>query len=209
MVDGHDAGDPGERGMSGKTLVAGVGNIFLGDDGFGVEVARRLAGVELPEGVKVADFGIRAVHLAYELLDGYDTAILIDATPQGEPPGTLFVIEPEVDASHKEAAVQEGQTPLIDAHGLTPTEVLTLLQSLGGSVERLLVVGCEPAEVTERIGLSETVEAVVDQAVQLVQELVQGSGERPKVQGSGEPPKVQGSGEPPNEVVGYESMKGG
>jgi hydrogenase maturation protease len=158
--------------MNGKTLVAGVGNIFLGDDGFGVEVARRLAETELPEGVKVADFGIRAVHLAYELLNDYDTAILIDATPKGEPPGTLFVIEPEVDVGLKEAAVQEGEAPLIDAHGLTPTEVLALLQSLGGNVDRLLVVGCEPAEITERIGLSETVAVVVDEAVRLVHELV-------------------------------------
>jgi hydrogenase maturation protease len=176
--------------VSGKTLVAGVGNIFLGDDAFGVEVARRLAATELPEGVKVADFGIRSLHLAYELLDDYDTAILIDATPMGESPGTLFVIEPEVDATLKEAAVKEGETPLIDAHGLTPTEVLTLLQSLGGRVERMFVVGCEPAEITERIGLSETLEAVVDDAVQLVQEL------------------VQGSGESPGEVVGHD-MKGG
>jgi hydrogenase maturation protease len=98
--------------------------------------------------------------------------ILIDATPQGEPPGTLFVIEPEVDTALKEAAVQGGEAPLIDAHGLTPHEILALLKSLGGSVERLLVVGCEPAEITERIGLSKTVEAVVDDAVQLVQELV-------------------------------------
>ena len=81
--------------MSGRVLVAGVGNIFLGDDGFGVEVARRLAGERLPEDVRVADFGIRGVHLAYELLDGYDTAILVDAAPRGGQPGTLYVIEPE------------------------------------------------------------------------------------------------------------------
>jgi hydrogenase maturation protease len=177
--------------MSGKTLVAGVGNIFLGDDAFGVEVAHRLAATKLPDGVKVADFGIRSVHLAYELLDGYDTAILIDATPMGEPPGTLCVIEPEVDATQKEAAVKEAETPLIDVHGLTPTEVLTLVQSLGGNVERMLIVGCEPAEITERIGLSETVEAVVDEAVRLVQELVQASGESPAG------------------VVGHETTKGG
>lgn len=161
--------------MSGKTLIAGVGNIFLGDDAFGVEVARRLAATDLPQHVKVADFGIKSVHLAYELLNDYDTAILIDATSQGEPPGTLFVIEPEVDAAPKEAAVREGDSPLIDMHGLTPTEVLVLLHSLGGHVDRVLIVGCEPADITECIGLSETVEAVVDDAVRLVQELVQGS----------------------------------
>ena len=86
-------------------LVAGIGNIFLGDDGFGVEVAQRLADRPMPEGVQVADFGIRGVHLAYELLDGYDALVLVDAVPMGEPPGTVAVIEPELDAVvHDETA---------------------------------------------------------------------------------------------------------
>jgi hydrogenase maturation protease len=160
--------------VSGRVLVAGVGNIFLGDDGFGVEVARRLADEELPEGVRVADFGIRGVHLAYELLDGYDTAILVDATPRGGPPGTVYVIEPEPPA-----AIQAGDpaaAPLMDAHAMEPDAVLGLLDVLGGSSVRVLVVGCEPAEVTERIGLSEPVERAVDDAVQMVRELLDKGG---------------------------------
>ncbi len=147
-----------------NTLVAGVGNVFLGDDGWGVEVVRRLADVELPEGVKVADFGIRGVHLAYELLDGYDEVMLIDATPRGEEPGTVYVIEPKVDAADAPA--------LIDAHGMEPQAVLGLLHTLGGNVDRVIVVGCEPADVTERMGLSEPVEKAVDQAVELVRSLL-------------------------------------
>jgi hydrogenase maturation protease len=159
--------------MTRKTLVAGCGNIFLGDDAFGVEVARRLATEELPEGVRVTDFGIRGVHLAYELLNGYDTAILVDATPRGEPPGTVYLIEPEVEGESRATLAEQAEAPLIDAHGMAPHEVLDLLSSLGSSVEQLLVVGCEPAEVTERMGLSTTVEAAVPQALQLIRELVQ------------------------------------
>jgi hydrogenase maturation protease len=156
--------------MNGRVLVAGVGNIFLGDDGFGVEVARRLAGEPLPEGVRVADFGIRGVHLAYELLDGYHTAILVDATRRGGPPGTVYVIEPEQPAARDpdDAAA----APLMDAHAMEPDAVLGLLDLLGGSSVRVLVVGCEPAEVTERIGLSEPVERAVDDAVLMVRELL-------------------------------------
>ena len=148
--------------MTRKTLVAGCGNIFLGDDGFGVEVARRLSTRPLPEGVKVTDFGIRGVHLAFELLEGYDTAILVDATPRGETPGTITVLEPEVD----------GAAMLIDAHGLAPHQVLELLSSLGSTVRRFLVVGCEPAEISERMGLSPPVSAAVDEAMRVIEALV-------------------------------------
>ena len=148
--------------MTRKTLVAGCGNIFLGDDGFGVEVARRLSTRPLPEGVKVTDFGIRGVHLAFELLDGYDTAILVDATPRGETPGTITVMEPDVD----------GAAMLIDAHGLAPHQVLELLSSLGSTVRRFLVVGCEPAEISERMGLSPPVSAAVDEAMRVIEALV-------------------------------------
>jgi hydrogenase maturation protease len=158
--------------VTGRTLVAGCGNIFLGDDGFGVEVARRLAESPMPEGIKVADFGIRGVHLAYELLDGYDTAILVDATPRGEAPGTITVLEPEVDSQGRVARARDAQAPLIDAHGMAPHEVLELLAALGGTVGRLLVVGCEPAEVTEHMGLSAPVSAAVDDAVRVIRELV-------------------------------------
>src|SRR4029450_12420487 len=115
--------------MRGRVLVAGVGNIFLGDDGFGVEVARRLAAEELPEDVRVADFGIRGVHLAPELLDGYDPAILVDATPRGGPPGTVYVIEPEPPAVRD--AGDPAETPLIDAHALEAAAVLGRLDVAG------------------------------------------------------------------------------
>jgi hydrogenase maturation protease len=148
--------------VSGRVLVAGVGNIFLGDDGFGVEVARRLADQQLPEGVEVADFGIRGVHLAYQLLEGYDLAILVDASARGGKPGSLYVIEP----------TPGGGDVLLDGHGMQPAAVLGLLEALGGPVGRVLVVGCEPAEVGERIGLSEPVGRAVGEAVRLVRELV-------------------------------------
>lgn len=153
--------------MSVRVLVAGIGNIFLGDDGFGVEVARRLAHEPFPEGVRVADFGIRGLHLAYELLDGYDTAILIDAAPRGGAPGTVYVIEPELAGDETHAGGS-----LLDAHGMEPVAVLGLLATLGGSVGRVLVVGCEPATIEEGIGLSEPVARVVAEAVRVVRELV-------------------------------------
>jgi len=148
-------------------LVAGVGNIFLGDDGFGVEVARRLAAVDLGPDVEVADFGIRGVHLAYELLDGYDFVILVDASPRGGEPGTLYVIEPE-----EPDAPDPDEVPPLDAHGMDPGAVLSLLGVLGGHVDRLLVVGCEPAVADEGMSLSPAVEAAVDPAVALVQDLI-------------------------------------
>jgi hydrogenase maturation protease len=150
-----------ERGP--RILVAGIGNIFLGDDGFGVEVANRLSGDRVPDHVSVADFGIRGVHLAYELLDGYETVVLVDALPRGEAPGTVCVLEP--DRSQLSAAP-------MDAHSMDPAAVLATLEELGGSVDRLLVVGCEPASVEEGIGLSEPVAAAVDDAVRVVLDLV-------------------------------------
>lgn len=160
--------------MKERVLVAGVGNVFLGDDGFGVEVARRLAQRPLPEHVVVADFGIRGVHLAYEMLSGYERTIIVDATARGDPPGTLFVIEPNAREAAARAgrAVAAAEGPLIDAHGLEPGSVLALLELLGGAPGEVLVVGCEPAEVSERMGLSPEVEAAVERAVYLVEELL-------------------------------------
>ena len=150
--------------MTGTVLVAGIGNIFLGDDGFGVEVAQRLADVALPDHVKVVDFGIRSLHLAYELLDGYDALILVDTIGLGdEPPGTVVLVEPEVDSG---AAVP------FDAHTMNPETVLASLHELGGEVGRLLLVGCQPATLEEGIGLSAPVAVAVDEAVRVVQELV-------------------------------------
>jgi hydrogenase maturation protease len=149
---------------SGHTLVAGVGNIFFGDDGFGVEVARRLVERELPDGVTVADYGIAGMHLAYDLSGGYDRAILIDATPRGGTPGTVYVLEPGQPA--------EADTALFDAHGMQPEVVLAMIGLLGGKTERMLIVGCEPASAGPGIGLSEPVAAAVDGAVRTVLELI-------------------------------------
>jgi hydrogenase maturation protease len=155
-----------------RVLVAGVGNVFLGDDGFGVEVARRLAGETLPGWVRVGDFGIRGVHLAYELLEGYEAAILVDAAPRGEAPGTVYVIEPDLDGQPTGPLGAGEPGVLVDAHGMEPDAVFALLKALGGDIPRLLVVGCEPAEVSERMGLSPPVAGAVDQAVAVVRELI-------------------------------------
>jgi hydrogenase maturation protease len=150
-------------------LVAGVGNIFLGDDGFGVEVAGRLSGVPVPDGVEVKDFGIRGVHLAYQLLDGYDTLVLIDAVQRGDTPGTLSVIEPELEDSDSGR-----RSPVaVDAHSMDPTSVLEMLAGLGGRVGQVLVVACEAERLDEEIGLSEPVSRAVPGAVELVMELVE------------------------------------
>jgi hydrogenase maturation protease len=144
----------------GGILVAGIGNIFLGDDGFGVEVATRLASRSWPEGVKVADFGIRGVHLAYELMEGFHSLVLIDAVPLGEEPGTLAVLEPDLDSL-------EDQAGPLDAHSMNPSVVLATLTRLGGRVNKVLVVGCQPAQVEEGMGLSPSVAAAVEAAVNL------------------------------------------
>jgi len=154
--------------MSGRTLVAGIGNIFLGDDGFGVEVARRLAQQTLPGHVRVADFGIRGLHLAYELLEGeYGVTILVDAVPRGESPGTVYMIEPALDRQH-----QGGEVVLANAHGIGPDAVFDLLRSLGGDPGKVLLVGCEPACTDEGMGLSEAVEQAVPEAIRLIRDIV-------------------------------------
>jgi hydrogenase maturation protease len=150
------------------TLIACVGNIFLGDDGFGVEVARRLSTRQLPEGVRAVDYGIRGIHLAYELADkSYDTLILVDATPRGGAPGTVYLIEPDLDR------LGEVGAGAADAHGMDPQTVFSLLKTLGGKPGRVLIVGCEPASTEDEIALSEPVAAAVDEAVKLIFELVE------------------------------------
>src|SRR5580704_9851562 len=137
--------------MSGRPLVAGIGNVFLSDDAFGVEVAHRLAGRPLPDGARAEDYGIRGIHLAYELLEGYDALVLIDAVPMGEPPGTLAVIEPTADAGHDpDDGADDGpaaEIPLVDAHTMSPDVVLGTLARLGGSVGRIVIIGCQPADL--------------------------------------------------------------
>jgi hydrogenase maturation protease len=172
--------------MSKRILIAGIGNIFLGDDGFGVEVVRRLAGREWPEGVQVKDFGIRGMDLAYALHDDYELVVFVDATPRGGEPGTVYLIEPEVE--------DDGNVSL-DTHGMDPVKVIKLSRALGARPTRTLVVGCEPQVVLSGedydemlMELSEPVRAAVDEAVKLVESLVEepggdggeiGSGSRP------------------------------
>jgi hydrogenase maturation protease len=154
-----------------RVLVAGIGNIFMGDDAFGVEMARRLAAREWPAGVEVADFGIRGMDLMYALGDGYDAVVLVDAVPHGEPPGTVSIIEPRLDGEGAGAA------PL-DAHGMDPVKVLELAAQIGDVPERILIVGCEPAvrmtgDEEELVGeLSEPVRAALPAAEEMVESLV-------------------------------------
>jgi hydrogenase maturation protease len=166
-------------GTTGRMLIAGVGNIFLGDDGFGPEVAKRLATGPLPAWVRVADYGISGMHLAYDLADGYETAILIDAAPRGGEPGTVTVLD--VTAEHRRdlaaADGPEGASRLFDGHGMQPDVVLGVLDMLGaGGRARILVVGCEPASVDYGMELSEPVAAAVDEAVRVVLGLVAAAG---------------------------------
>ena len=161
--------------MSGRrVLVAGVGNIFLSDDAFGCEVVRAMAATSVPDGVEIIDFGIRGVHLAYHLLDGYDLLVLVDAAPRDTDPGTVSLLEVELDELGSATAVG---APLVDAHGMEPVSILTMLGSLGGQIARVLVVGCEPGSVAEGIGLSEVVAAAVPRAVDLVHRLIAGADE--------------------------------
>ncbi|MEU0459310.1 hydrogenase maturation protease [Streptomyces sp. NPDC006129] len=157
--------------MSARLLVAGVGNIFLADDAFGPEVIRALDRHPLPPGVRVRDFGIRGMDLAYELLDGYDTAVLVDASVRGHAPGTLSLIEPDLPGDSATAAPPE-------AHGMDPAKVLALAAHLGDEpLPRVLVLACEPelrAPADEDIapGVSATVREAVDRAVAALHTMV-------------------------------------
>ncbi|MER7463085.1 hydrogenase maturation protease [Streptomyces sp. NPDC097981] len=166
--------------MSGRILIAGIGNVFLGDDGFGVETVRRLTGpgCGLPGHVEVADIGVRGVHLAYQLLDGYDTLVLVDATARGGAPGTLYLIEAAEPGS------VAPQSPVLDGHQMSPDTVLALLDTLCAGTgatppRRMWVVGCEPGCLEEGIGLSAPVAAAVPEAVRMVLDLVRSPGGEP------------------------------
>ena len=152
-----------------KILIACVGNIFLGDDGFGVEVALSLSKRPLPESVSVKDFGIRGFDLAYALLDPWDLVIIVDALPRGEAPGTLYLVEPALSSP---AAVDTALNP----HGMDPVHVLNLASSLGTISAKVLIVGCEPHdfgdELEGRMGLSSAVQAAVEEASNMIVDLV-------------------------------------
>jgi hydrogenase maturation protease len=149
--------------VSARVLVAGIGNVFLGDDGFGVEVARQLTQAPLPAGAEVTDVGIRALHLAFALLDRPELLVVVDACNRGGPPGTVYVIEPEVTNSPGDVA---------DAHGMSLPAVFAALRGLGGTPPRTLLVGCEPAFVGEGMGLTPPVAQALPAAITIVQRLI-------------------------------------
>jgi hydrogenase maturation protease len=153
--------------MSPRILVAGLGNMFCTDDAFGVSVVARLAERSWPEGVEVQDFGIRGIHLAYQLLEPYDLVVLIDAVHREGPPGTVYVVEAEPEP-------EPGPEVSMDAHDLGPDAVLSLVPRLGGTLGRVVVVGCEPADIGTGIGLTPAVQDAVETAAQLVTDLVIG-----------------------------------
>jgi hydrogenase maturation protease len=160
--------------MKGEVLVAGIGNIFLGDDAFGVEVVQRLASMQLPQHVTVRDFGIRSYDLAYALMDDWDLVILVDALPRGDKPGTIYTIQPEIPKDSEPSAN-------LDAHSMNPVSVLRLASTLGGEkIGRMLLVGCEPATVepdqSGRLGLSGEVQPSVDEAIRAVLEIIRENG---------------------------------
>ena len=158
--------------MTQQILIAGVGNIFLGDDAFGVEVVRRLGSRTWPDGVRVEDFGIRGFDLAYALMDGYDLTILVDAVGRGGDPGTLYKIEPDLS----EIDELDAQSMMVETHGMNPMKVLAMVKSMGGQFKRILLVGCEPAtlgsEYEGQMGLSECVEASVDGAISMIESIL-------------------------------------
>jgi hydrogenase maturation protease len=150
-------------------LVAGIGNIFQGDDAFGVEVVQRLLRDPLPPDVKVVDFGIRGVDLTYALMDGHDTVVLVDAAARGEAPGTVSLVECDRPATAPLDA------PIISAHDLDPGKVMQLVQALGGNCRRVLLVACEPADCggdEGRMGLTPPVAAAIEPAIEMIHNLL-------------------------------------
>jgi len=157
-----------------RLLVAGIGNIFLGDDGFGVEVAQQLAKCQFPASVRVADFGIRGFDLAYALQDGYETTILIDAFPHGQAPGTVYVVEPDLN----DPAASLPQANFVEPHAMNPMNVLRMATAMHGPLKRVLLVGCEPATFggeDGQMGLSPAVQVAVHEALKIVEKLVEKS----------------------------------
>jgi hydrogenase maturation protease len=150
-----------------RILVAGIGNIFMGDDAFGCEVAKKLSARELPADVRLVDYGIRGLDLTYALLDNPDLTILIDAIHRGGAPGTLYTIEPEVES---------GSDERMDTHSMDPVRVLQAARAMGGAAGRILLVGCEPGDLggeEGRMGLTPPVAAALDEAAGMVEELIQ------------------------------------
>lgn len=158
--------------MRPRILVTCIGNIFLGDDGFGVEVAKRLIARTWPDEVLVVDYGIRGFDLAFALMDGYEVTIFVDATQRGGQPGTLYLIEPDLN----ELENADQQTMAVEPHGMNPMKVLQMARSMGAEFKRILLVGCEPEtfgpEDEGLMGLSAPVEAAISEAVQMIESLI-------------------------------------
>jgi hydrogenase maturation protease len=152
-------------------MVAGIGNVFLGDDGFGVEVVRRLMCEPPSPGVAVVDIGIRALHLAFELLDPPELLLIVDAVSRGEPPGTLYLIDVDVKVDAG-AEPEDASHGLGDAHGITVSAVLATLRALGGTPPRTRLVGCEPAFIGAAMELSPSVAASVPRALAMVKKAI-------------------------------------
>jgi hydrogenase maturation protease len=174
-------------------LVAGVGNVFLGDDGFGVEVVRRLHARRSdawPPDVRVIDYGIRGIDLYYALLEGVDLAILVDATHRDGPPGTLYVIEPSTKNTNEDCK-GDASPVMISPHDLDPAKVLQAVEAMGGEVGRIVLIGCEPESLgTEegqegRMGLSEPVAAAVKEAVETIETMIESTQARAAVANAG------------------------
>jgi hydrogenase maturation protease len=155
-----------------QILIAGIGNIFLGDDGFGVEVAQQLSKCDFPSTVRVADFGIRGFDLAFALQDGYETTILIDAFPHGQPPGTVYVVEPDLN----DPAAALSQENFVEPHAMNPVNVLRMAVAMKAPLKRVLLVGCEPETFggeDGQMGLSPAVEVAVSEAMKVIADLVE------------------------------------
>jgi len=152
-----------------RILVAGIGNAWLSDDGFGGEVVRRLEQRELPEGAIVLDFGTGGLDLAYEVMRGYDALVLVDVSRQGGEPGTLYVMEPDLEEIAP--SIEDGD--VINPHGMDPQTVLRFVRAVGGWSGKVVIVACEPGEVEDLgLGLSPALEAAVDQAIALIDETI-------------------------------------
>ncbi|HLY71530.1 MAG TPA: hydrogenase maturation protease [Puia sp.] len=154
-----------------RVMIAGVGNLFMKDDAFGVEVVKKMMQKEFPEGVEIKDFGTGGLKLAYDLMKGYDGLILLDASKRGGSPGTLYVIEP--DEKEFQSSLEEGDT--IDPHGGDPLTVLRFVKAFGSWPAKVMIVACEPASTDEfEMGLSDSVKASVDKAIEFVNEIING-----------------------------------
>jgi len=151
-------------------LIAGIGNIFLGDDAFGIEVVKRFANRALPDGIRIIDYGIRGFDLTYALIDRADFTILVDACPRGGVAGDLYIVEPDL------ASLGGAEAPdAADAHGMNPMNVIRVAQAMGGPLKKILLLGCEPETFGPeegKMGLSESVASAVERAIPLLESVV-------------------------------------